>query len=58
MFLLETFDTCGWRTTSNQKVIGLFTTKDKALEWVVVKLGINLNTEGYHYSIKEVSVIN
>ena len=58
MFLLETFDTCGWGTTSNQKVVGLFTTKDKALEWVVVKLGIKLNTEGHHYSIKEVSVIN
>lgn len=58
MFLLETFDTCGWGTTSNQKIIGLFTTKEKAQEWVVVKLGINLDNEGYQYSVKEVSIIN
>ena len=58
MFLLETFDTCGLGTTSNQKVVGLFTTKEKAQEWAVIKLGINLNTEGYQYYIKEVEIIN
>jgi hypothetical protein len=58
VFLLETFDTCGWGTTSNQKIIGLFTTKEKAQEWGVVKLGINLDNEGYQYSVKEVSIIN
>ena len=58
MFLLETFDTCGWGTTSNHKIIGLFTSKEKAQEWVVVKLGINLINEGYQYSIREVDVIS
>ena len=58
MFLLETFDTCGWGTTSNQKVVGLCTTKEKAKERAVIKLGINLNTEGYQYYIKEVEIIN
>ena len=57
MFLLETFDTCGWGTTINQKIIGLFTTREKAQEWVV-KLGINLDNEGYQYSVTEVRIIN
>lgn len=57
MFLLEVFDTCPRGQIVNRECVGLFTTEEKALQYLVNELNIELNTKGYRYSIELINVV-